>query len=108
MKAGVTLWIDAGVTLFASRNPRDFDAVPGQCGLANAGNSACNALINVRNAPDVAIVGAGTIDGRGGEPVTGGTSTWWNLETAAAGKLAAPRLVQGATRSRSDSPTTTP
>src|SRR5690349_150107 len=25
MKSGVTLWVDAGVTLFASRNPADYD-----------------------------------------------------------------------------------
>jgi polygalacturonase len=97
MKAGVTLWIDAGTTLFASRNPRDFDRTPGQCGLAGAGNGACSALFTVANAANVSIVGAGTVDGRGGEPVDvadGGGATWWDLEDLANGDLAAPRLVQ--------------
>jgi polygalacturonase len=94
MKAGVTLWIDAGVTLFASRSPRDFDAVAGKCGGNNTGN--CNALINVRNVSDVGVMGAGTIDGRGGEPVIGDAagSTWWQLERTYMGNLSAPRLIQ--------------
>src|SRR5215471_256640 len=61
MKAGVTLWIDAGTTLFASRNPRVFDRTPGQCGLAGAGNAACSALFTVANSANVSIVGAGTV-----------------------------------------------
>ncbi|KAE8753425.1 polygalacturonase, partial [Paraburkholderia madseniana] len=32
LKSGVTLWIDTGVTLFASRNPADFDNGVGTCG----------------------------------------------------------------------------
>ena len=51
MKAGVTLWIDAGVTLFTSRNPRTFDAKAGLCGGNGTGSSACYALINVRAVP---------------------------------------------------------
>src|SRR5262249_12925676 len=83
MKAGVTLWIDTGVTLFATRNPRDFDYPPGsgRCGTDNS-NSVCSALINVISVADVTIAGGGTIDGRGGEPVMGdaGPSTWWDIE----------------------------
>jgi polygalacturonase len=94
MKAGVVLWIDTGVTMFASRNPRDFDAKAGQCGLAGSGNSSCTALINVKAVANAGVMGAGTIDGRGGEVVAGDTSTWWQLETAANGQLAAPRLIQ--------------
>jgi polygalacturonase len=94
LKAGVTLWIDTGVTLFASRDPRDFEAVAGRCGGNDTGSSSCNALINAKNVANTAVVGAGTIDGRGGELVAGGTSTWWELEKADAGNLVAPRLVQ--------------
>jgi Glycosyl hydrolases family 28 len=93
MKAGVTLWIDAGMTLFASRNPRDFDAKVGQCGGNGTGSSACNALINVRTA-NVGVMGAGVIDGRGGQPLTGVADTWWTLENLYSGNLAAPRLIQ--------------
>jgi hypothetical protein len=92
LRTGVTLWIDTGVTLFASRNPRDFDARAGQCGLAGS-SSDCNALINVANVPNAGVVGTGAIDGRGGELIIGGTMNWWDLEDADAGNLVAPRLV---------------
>jgi hypothetical protein len=94
MKAGVTLWIDTGVTLFASRDPRLFDARPGACGGNNTGSAACLGLINVRNVANTAVVGGGTIDGRGGELMIGNTLTWWQLEDVYGGSLAAPRLVQ--------------
>ena len=32
LRAGVTLIVDAGAALFASRNPRDYDVTPGSCG----------------------------------------------------------------------------
>jgi polygalacturonase len=96
MRAGVTLWIDDGVILWGSRNPRDFDAVKssGLCGGNNTGNGACSGLINATNVNNAALMGTGTIDGRGGEVTTTGTSTWWQLESADGGNLAAPRLVQ--------------
>jgi polygalacturonase len=93
LKAGVTLWIDEGVTLFASRNPRDFDPKPGQCAQSGGGGS-CRPLINVAGAAGTGVMGKGAIDGRGGEPLMGDTQTWWDLEKAYAGKLTAPRLVQ--------------
>jgi len=93
LKSGVALSIDAGVTLFASRNPRDFDPKPNQC-AQTGGGGACRALINGTGVTNAAVMGDGAIDGRGGEPVIGDTMTWWELEKAYAGKLAAPRLVQ--------------
>lgn len=93
MKAGVTLWIDTGVTLFASRYPTDFDVKAGACGGNNTGSGACRPLIGV-NGAGVGVMGSGTIDGRGGEPVGNTASTWWDLENSYAGKLAAPRLIQ--------------
>ena len=73
MFSGVTLWIDANTTLFASRNPRDFDVEPGACGTDEFDDSGgCRALINVDTLDDVGVVGEGTIDGRGGEPMMGG------------------------------------
>jgi polygalacturonase len=93
LRNGVTLWLDAGVTLYASHNPRDFDAKAGQCGL-NGSNGNCYALINATAVLDAGVMGAGAIDGRGGEPVTGDTRTWWELETVYDGGLAAPRLIQ--------------
>jgi len=94
LKSGVTVWIDAGVTVYASRNPRSFDAKAGSglCGT-DTSNSACSGVFNMTGKNDTGIMGAGTVDGQGGKPVLGGTSTWWQLNTAASGGLAAPRLV---------------
>jgi len=78
LPSGVTLWIDAKTTLFASRNPRDFDVSPGECGTDELDDSnGCQALISAAAVEDVGVVGEGTIDGRGGEPMIGGTATWW-------------------------------
>ena len=94
LRNGVTLWLDDGVTIFGSRNPRDFDGVAdsGKCGLTG-GNSDCNALINVVGAQNTALMGTGTLDGRGGELMIGGTMNWWDLEDADQGNLVAPRMV---------------
>ena len=75
-----TLWVDKGVTLFASRNPRDFDIGNGMCGTdAYDDSGGCQPLILVEDVYDVGVVGEGTIDGRGGEPMIGGTATWWDV-----------------------------
>ena len=94
VKSGVTVWIDAGVTVYASRNPRSFDAKVGSglCGT-DTSNSACSGVFNITGKNDTGLMGAGTVDGQGGKPVLGSTSTWWQLNTAASGGLAAPRLV---------------
>jgi polygalacturonase len=94
LKAGVTLWLDTGTTLFASHDPREFDAVAGKCAGDGTGNNSCKHLISVPGPSDSGIVGEGTIDGRGGEALTGGTKTWWDLEEEYDGQLAAPRLIQ--------------
>ena len=94
LKAGVTLWLDTGTTLFASHDPREHDAQAGKCAGNGTGNSACKHLISVLNPMDSGVVGEGTIDGRGGEPLTGDTKTWWDLEEDYDGNLAAPRLIQ--------------
>jgi polygalacturonase len=94
LKTGVSLWLDAGTTLFASHDPLDFDYVAGKCGGNNTGTSSCMALIGVAGAANSGVVGTGTIDGRGGDVVTGGTNTWWELENLDNGDLAAPRLIQ--------------
>ncbi len=94
LRSDVTLWVDDGVTIFGSRDPRDFDGVPGsgKCGLMG-GNSDCNALINVVGATNAALMGTGTLDGRGGELMIGGTMNWWDLENVDQGNLVAPRMV---------------
>ncbi|EGH11555.1 polygalacturonase [Pseudomonas savastanoi pv. glycinea str. race 4] len=41
LKSGVTLWIDGGVTLFASRTPKDYDNGKGTCGVTTVANQDC-------------------------------------------------------------------
>ena len=84
LKSGVKLWIDSGVTLFASRNPADFDNGPGTCGTATpADANACSAFITATGTADSGLVGSGTIDGRGGSLLTNGPNanarTWWDV-----------------------------
>jgi len=74
--AGVTLWVDAGVTLFGTRDPNVY--------------GTSGALINVRGA-NAGIVGDGVIDGQGGEPQIGGTQSWWDIN---GGGGTSPALIQ--------------
>jgi len=74
--SGVTLLVDAGVTLFGTRDPMVY------------GNSS--ALITVRGVGS-GIVGDGVIDGQGGEPQIGATQTWWDVN---GGGGASPALIQ--------------
>jgi len=62
--AGVTLWVDAGATLFGTRDPNVY--------------ASASALISVRGASS-GIVGDGVIDGQGGEPQIGATQSWWDV-----------------------------
>lgn len=87
LPSGVTLWVDSGVTVYASRYPTDYEAgTSGYCGGAftsTPSGSGCKALITVpQGATSSGIVGAGTIDGRGGSVLTGGPRkgvTWWDV-----------------------------
>jgi polygalacturonase len=94
LKTGVSLLLDAGTTVFLSRDPRDSDQTAGKCAGNNTGNGACKPLISVLNPMSSGVFGTGTLDGRGGEVITGGTSNWWDLEDMYSGNLAAPRLIQ--------------
>lgn len=84
LKSGVTLWIDKGVTLYASRNPADYDTGRGACGTATQGNArACRPFILADGTTGSGIVGEGAIDGRGGSLLTGGPNagrrSWWDV-----------------------------
>jgi polygalacturonase len=89
--SGVTLEIESGVTVFASRNPRDYDVTSGSCGVAAATNTGCKPLISVPSTTGGGIEGPGTINGRGGDTMIGVSpaTTWWQLavNANAAGKL---------------------
>jgi polygalacturonase len=73
---GVTLFIDRGVILYASRNPRDYDLAPGSCGAAPRGKAAsCKPFLYSYQAAYSGVVGAGAIDGQG--------AAWWGMVAAA-------------------------
>jgi polygalacturonase len=88
LRAGVALILGKGVTLFASRNPSLYAVTPGSCGIVSHGphQRGCKPLISVDHAPNSAVMGEGTIDGRGGEKMLGSFYSWWDLaEQARAG-----------------------
>jgi uncharacterized repeat protein (TIGR02543 family) len=86
LPAGVTMLVDAEVTIFGSINYADYD-----CSELN-GYEWCNPLItvapNTAPSPGSAIMGYGIIDGRGGWTINGLGKSWWAL-----GGNARPRLV---------------
>jgi polygalacturonase len=84
LTSGCTLWIDRGVTLFASRNPLDYDTGSGLCGTADFTHAnACHPFIQAHGTVQSGIVGEGAIDGRGGSLLTAGPNagkrSWWDL-----------------------------
>ncbi len=111
MREGVTLLIDKGVTLYGSRNPKDYDPNPSGEGTLLCGTLSdvstpyitakdaaavaprpampamprgrpCKALINV-SVKNAAIMGNGVIDGRGGATLVGHDYSWWQMARAA-------------------------
>lgn len=85
LPSGVTLWVDEGVTLFASRDPTQYGPL-----CLNGGN--CEPLVTAAGT-NSGVAGAGTIDGLGGEPVLGQQgSSWWDLNGS--GIEGTPTLIQ--------------
>jgi polygalacturonase len=95
LRQGVTLLVDKGAVLFASRNPRDYDMVAGVCGTITEKGHACKSLVNGDGVADAAVMGDGIIDGRGGAKIMGQNGTWWELaEKARAGGVQnVPRIM---------------
>lgn len=96
LREGVTLLIDKGVTLYASRDPKDFDPNPNAetkllCGTTSETATAdpapqgrpCKPLISISNVKNAAIMGDGTIDGRGGATIIGHNYSWWQMARTA-------------------------
>ena len=78
LKEGITLLVDKGATLFASRDPKDYDVNgPGTCGTIPS-KGPCKSFITIR-AKNVGIMGDGVIDGRGGAKMLGQNVSWWGL-----------------------------
>jgi polygalacturonase len=95
LREGVTLILDKGVTLFASRDPAVFEKTPGSCGLVNESGSGCKPLISAQHVSGAGVMGEGVIDGRGGEKLLGKDVTWWELaeQARAGGRQQVPRLI---------------
>jgi len=80
----VTLWIERGVTLYASRNPELYQKT-GNCGTIGVNDSGACADVITMSGTSPAIVGDGTIDGQGGEPLVGRDYSWWQSSYALRG-----------------------
>jgi len=95
LKSGIALLVATHATLFASRNPRDYDVQPGSCGVVDHKGRGCRPLIHV-GVKNAAIMGEGAIDGRGGAKLIGQKVSWWDLAQKAKVENAAqnvPRIV---------------
>ncbi|MHB1022759.1 MAG: glycosyl hydrolase family 28 protein [Acidobacteriaceae bacterium] len=89
--SGVTLLVDAGVTVFASRNPADYQAGTAggsqdTCGTVGSHGNGCNPLITVNHSSTsdgAGIMGYGVINGRGGDALlvngVAQSYSWWDL-----------------------------
>ncbi|MDP9052337.1 MAG: glycosyl hydrolase family 28 protein [Acidobacteriota bacterium] len=89
--SGVTLLVDGGVTVFASRNPADYQ-ISGKetCGTVGASGNGCSPILNINgNATSTGsgIMGYGVIDGRGEDKLllngVASTSSWWDISSQA-------------------------
>lgn len=80
---GVTLFLDTGTTLFASRNPRDYDVSPFSCGAPRNRTVQCKPFLFSYQAAYSGILGTGTIDGQGGTRLNRAQRSWWQLQRSA-------------------------
>jgi polygalacturonase len=94
LKRGITLLVDSGVTVFASRNPRDFDVSPGACGIVDDKGRGCRPLIAVTG-DGAGVMGDGVIDGRGGSTLIDSRESWWEVaeDERKGGHQNCPRLI---------------
>jgi polygalacturonase len=90
LPASVVLVIDDGATLYASRNPANYQ-VSGEatCGTVASSGNGCKPFINVTGS-DAGIMGTqgsggaqGAINGRGDQDILGTSGSWWTLSNTA-------------------------
>jgi polygalacturonase len=96
LRTGVALLVDSHTILFGSREPRDYDVSPGSCGILDHQGHGCRALINGDHTNNAAVMGDGTIDGRGWAKMLGQKKSWWDIaqEAKTAGSdQNCPRLI---------------
>jgi polygalacturonase len=80
LRSGVTLLVDAGVTIFGSRDAKLYDKGAGTCGTVTPKDvRGCKPLIHIEGAHDAAVMGDGIIDARGGASLLGKDVSWWDL-----------------------------
>ena len=99
LREGVTLLVDKGVTVYASRNPADYEAPhadgsPILCGTsrprptsfptfsmnqAARPRGGCRPFLSAEGVKNAAIMGDGTLDGRGYAKLVGKDYSWWEM-----------------------------
>lgn len=97
LRNGITLLIQKNITLYASRNPDDYNyphsTIPcatlesadrpfGQSNSDPAPKNSmagCRPLISIDNVKNAAVMGKGVIDGRGDMQLIGRDYSWWQL-----------------------------
>jgi polygalacturonase len=93
LRAGVTLLVDKGATLFGSLDFTQYAVKPGSCGAVEPKGKGCKPLIAIDRAAGAGIMGDGVIDGRGGVTIPGKTVSAWDLAAGGKGGQILPRLV---------------
>jgi polygalacturonase len=96
LRDGVTLYVDAGVSLKASTNPMLFDRGAGTCGTIDQAGRGCKPFITIDGIKGAGIMGEGEIDGQGGQLIAGKPETWWQIARRAQKEKArqnVPRLI---------------
>ncbi|HVT38023.1 MAG TPA: pectinesterase family protein [Gemmatimonadaceae bacterium] len=97
LRRGVTLVVDTGAILFASRDPNLYDLDHGRCGTVDERGHACRPFISADTTEGVGVMGPGTIDGRGWAKLLGKDVSWWDLAQDAKFRnlsQSCPRLIQ--------------
>jgi polygalacturonase len=97
LRDGVTLYVDAGVTLRASLDPMLYDRGAGTCGTNDQSGKGCRPVITIDGVSGAGIMGEGTIDGQGGQLIAGKTESWWQIARRAQKEKTrqnVPRLIQ--------------
>ena len=79
LRPGIALVIGMNAVLFASRDPRIYDVAPGACGKVDTNGKGCRPFITASKANGAAVMGPGTIDGRGWATLAGQKVSWWEL-----------------------------
>lgn len=83
IESGTRLHLEAGATLLGSPRPQDYPV--GRARVGGVERDAHSALIEARDAHDVALTGPGTVDGQG--------RVWWERHRTGGLSAARPRLV---------------